>query len=300
MSHKLHYNKDQINLLYNIEIAIIFIAWFPYGLNPVRRFLESYKQYTSKSNSFCLYVILKDFPENANHIIEEYHKELNKLDKKWKTLNFNGGFDIDAYRYAATHIKCDYICFLNTNSVILTPNWIEKIISPMVNNPKIGAVGATGSYQSYVNTVFIQNKIYYDKTKNFKANFRKYKLFLKSIFYYSLHFQLFPNAHIRTNAFAIRQNDFLNLTFKPILKKYDAYRFESGRNGISQQLIKSGFIICIADKDGNTYMVDEWHKSKIYWQENQEQLIIADNQTQIYAEASQKDKQIYNRLAWGK
>jgi len=227
----------------NSTIGVVHLVWIPYGIEIFKRFIDSYQTYPSGYNHtlhilFNGYKVEEDVFNYENHLISkkiEYRKHLLKK-----------GQDIDAYKWIASIIPEKYLLFLNSYSIILAPNWLEKIISPLVKNPKIGAVGATGSLQSYVNTVFVQNNICYDKTKKFRDNFRKYKLFIKSIFYYSLHFQLFPNVHIRTNSFAIRKCDFLNLHFNRISKKYDAYRFESGRNGMSQQLIKSGLLLRMA------------------------------------------------------
>ena len=101
------------------------------------------------------------------------------------------------------------ICFLNTNTVLISENWLLKLVVNL-NQPRVGLVGATGSFES-----------------------------LSSI---NRLFPRFPNVHIRSNAFLIRR-DHAEKIFSDlnIRRKEDAYLAESGPDSITRRIISSVF-----------------------------------------------------------
>ena len=79
----------------------------------------------------------------------------------------------------------------------------------------------------------------------------------------------------------------------------DAYKCESGRRSITNQIIKSGKTILVIGKDGKAYEKEDWWKSNTFWRGSQQNLLISDNQTRAYAESEQRQKMIYSYYAWG-
>lgn len=159
--------------------------------------------------------------------------------------------------------------------------------------PGVGLVGATGSWQSHYTTVFKKHKIFYEFDKSVVYNFRKYKLFLKAVFFWRFLFGAFPSPHIRTTAFIIKPEIFFQLSNKQRFKtKFDAYIFENGRNSLTNQLLHKGFKILVIDNKGIHYEIGKWHLSKTFWISNQENLLISDNQTRIYDNAPEDQKKL--------
>ena len=130
-----------------------------------------------------------------------------------------------------------------------------------------GIISATGSFQSHYSLVFQKNKWSYESSNGYIHNFRKYKLFFKAFFYWRFLFKPFPNPHIRTNAFMIKRELFLSIKRAVVKDKMDAYCFESGRKGLTNQLLTKGYKTLILDKSGNTYEPDQWYQSKTFWNE---------------------------------
>ena len=71
-------------------------------------------------------------------------------------------------------------------------------------------------------------------------------------------------------------------------------------NQDNNQIIKQGLIPLLIDKDGNTCTIDKMHTSKTFWLQQQQNLMVADNQTEIYANALPQQKMIMSKKAWGK
>jgi hypothetical protein len=208
------------------RIAVVYLVWLPYDISLLDGFLKSYKEY--KSNvAHDLYVIFNGRVADSN--IDE-HLRLIQLncDTRVNYLELPGGQDIDAYFFAASQIKHELILFFNSFSKITAHSWLEAYCDNL--KKEVGLISATGSYQSYYSAVFQTNNLLPDFQKGIVANFRKYKLFVKAFFYWRFLFKPFPNPHIRTNAFMVRRELFLQLKHKRLKSKFEAYQFESGRN----------------------------------------------------------------------
>ena len=84
------------------------------------------------------------------------------------------------------------------------------------------------------------------------------------------------------------------------MKKFDAYVYESGKRGLSWQLLKSGYELLVVDKSGKVYTKEDWKGSGVFWIGGQENLLVSDNQTRSYEQAGPTDKRKLTYLAWGK
>jgi hypothetical protein len=117
---------------------------------------------------------------------------------------------------------------------------------------------------------------------------------------YSKHFDPFPNYHVRTNAFMLRRDILLKVRRPRLWSKLDAYAFESGKNGLTKQILNMGKLCLVIGQDGRSYPHEEWHRSNTFWQAHQENLLIADNQTSLYQHGSVEVRRGYSKHAWGR
>ena len=170
-----------------IEITVVYNLWLPYGFEPFKAFVESYLKHPA-GLEHELVIIIKDGKKEELDDLSIYTQLLSEYQINYQFIYFSGGYDIDAYFFAANKITSEYLFFLNTNSVLLTDNWLQKMYKTM-SLPNVGVCSATGSWMSYRSAVFVQNNWNYEFKQSFQVNFRKYKLLLKALFYYPF---LFP------------------------------------------------------------------------------------------------------------
>ena len=277
------------------SISVIHLVWLPYGVELFRQFIDSYVKFSSG----CEHTLLLVF-NGVNNTADtgSYHDYAKKHGINYSSFDVPAGQDLECYFTAAKKISVEYIMILNSFSVILHHNWLKLYIDNF-SDSKTGVVGSSASNQSYYSSVFQKNIYSWEKDKEFSYTFRKYKLFIKAFFYWRFLFKPFPNPHIRTNAFMIKRTLFLQLKHKPFVSKFAAYQFESGRKGFTKQLKKMGLYALVVDKNGKTYKEQDWKSSSTFWINNQENLLIADNQTNIYTAAAIAEKKKMTWLAWG-
>ncbi len=89
----------------------------------------------------------------------------------------------------------------------------------------------------------------------------------------------FPNPHIRTNAFMIERQVFLDVLPDSIETKNDSYLFESGPDGLTQRILQRGLQIVVVGADGRVYGMEEWAESDTFRLGGQRNLLVKDNQT---------------------
>ncbi|WP_247767706.1 hypothetical protein [Bradyrhizobium sp. 172] len=109
----------------------------------------------------------------------------------------------------------------------------------------------------------------------------------------------FPNPHIRTNAFMIERQVFLDALPDSIDTKHDSYLFESGPNGLTQRILQRGLTIVVVGANGNVYPMEEWPKSGTFRREDQRNLLIKDNQTRTFENMSAAGKRVFTAMTWG-
>ena len=109
----------------------------------------------------------------------------------------------------------------------------------------------------------------------------------------------YPAPHLRTNVFMISRELMLDLKVGHMPTKDDAYRFESGKNGLTAQVGQRRLKVLVVGRDGRGYEEDEWPISNTFWQSQQENLLVSDNNTRQYAEGDAIRKKFLSRFAWG-
>jgi hypothetical protein len=110
-------------------------------------------------------------------------------------------------------------------------------------------------------------------------------------------FNRFPNPHIRSNGFIVRRDRFLRFEVQPTKKS--AYSFESGPNGLSSTALREGKRLVLVDRNGRCIEKEDWPHAGCFRSGNQENLMMADNQTRSFAALSQPEKDTHLLMSWG-
>ncbi|MFP3556263.1 hypothetical protein SB861_36945 [Paraburkholderia sp. SIMBA_049] len=110
-------------------------------------------------------------------------------------------------------------------------------------------------------------------------------------------FPRFPNPHVRSNGFILKRADFLRFVVQPTKKS--TYGFESGPDGLSQTLAREGKRLTMVDRNGRYFDQEEWPHARCFRSGNQENLLIADNQTRAYDGLSAPERATHLMMSWG-
>ncbi|HWB25352.1 MAG TPA: hypothetical protein VG738_07720 [Chitinophagaceae bacterium] len=280
------------------DIAVIHLVWLPFGIDLFKEFIDSYLIYPAGYPHKLIIAfngLKAQHPNNPGEYID-YIKEKGILN--FECLYFESGQDISIYKQAAATISNEYILFLNSYSKIRAGNWLYFYVQNYTNN--VGLIGATGSFSSYL--AAINRKTARDVSSRMsvikKIQSIKYAIKLNTV--YRKWFSKFPNPHVRTTAFFIKRTIFNDIEMVDPKNKLQAYFFENGVNSITRQVLNKKLECVLIDKYGNCYKISEWPESKTFWQAGQENLLIADNQTEKYDLADIKIRRLLSCEAWGK
>lgn len=265
------------------SVAVVYLAREADGPEACERFLDSYRTF-SAGTPHDLVVIFKGFKDRER--TRALRNSLTGLHYREYTVE-DRGFDLTPYFAVGKSLDYDYFFFLNTYSRILAPDWLEKILRHLLD-PAVGLVGATASYES-IGADFVREN---ESWKFWGPVARQRRTWLKF-------FAPFPNYSIRSNAFAISKRVLDRIRVPEIREKMDAYRLESGRNGMTQQVLRMGLNPVVVGRDGAAYLPADWWKSDTFRQASQANLLIADNQTEIFDKAAPDVREMLARLAWG-
>jgi len=251
-------------------IAVVHLVRKRNGLAPLQGFLESYRRHAAgvPHELIVLYKGFgKDVPtDHAQALAGISHQRMFLPDR---------GFDLHPYFAALARFDHEFFCCLNSFSRILCADWLAKLHAPLASR-SAGLVGATGSCESLAALPAPKRWI----TQRY--------------------FAPFPNHHLRTNAFMAARGVLARVTLRPMLFKFFALAFESGKDGLTAQIGRLGFDALVVDRNGTAYARDRWHLANTFRQSMQEDLLVADNQTDAYAAADAVTRARLSRLAWGK
>jgi hypothetical protein len=274
------------------RIAVVHLVRAKNGIEPLRRFLDSYSL-LSPGIPHDLLIIYKGFrgripPEFAAALSATPHREIHSGDI---------GYDIAPYFHAARIPDYDFLCFLNSFSVILDQNWLLKLYSH-ASREGVGIAGATGSWESVYSD--LQGII---ETKNQPPGVVRKRLRsladTQLLKFYGKRFAPFPNFHIRTNAFMINRNLFLGIKRPRLILKIHAHEFESGRESLTGQILEKGLKPIVVGRDGAGYEKEHWHISGTFRQGEQGNLLVADNQTIRYHRLAPEEREKLRIHTWG-
>jgi hypothetical protein len=273
------------------DICVVHLVRAKNGIQPFRNFLESYLKYDSGADHDLLIIFKGFIGTNGTGQYTQLLKEIS-----FKAIHMHDfGFDIRSFFLAVNKINKKYFCFLNSFSTIRGREWLSKLNRNLTQNG-IGLVGATGSYESHYSNFLIEQKsIGFAKTQLAR---RLVHFFAKMKYEY--YFDPFPNYHIRTNGFMISQDVMRKIRHGIILSKMDAHRFESGKRSLTKQVLQMNLGVRVIGKNGEDYRMEDWCRSDTFRQGDQNNLLIADNQTNAYLDAGADLKRKLSGYAWGK
>lgn len=277
------------------SVSVVHLVWLPFGINLFKEFVQSYQLHSSGYNHK---LILLFNGVNKEEDLIPYYEWARERNLVYESFQQQKGWDLEMYRWAASQLNSEYVLFLNSYIRFMNDDWLAYFMKAAAL-PGAGIVGATGTWHSIFSMIHYETKLKWERNKTFKENFRKYKLIVKNFFLYRLWFPPFPNPHIRTSAFLIKRKIFLDLSFGAIKKKYDAYRWESGRNSFTRQIMKRGLKPLITDKNGTIYEMNQWKESHTFWSNDQANLLLTDNQTKKFEKADDQQKKFFTLMAWG-
>lgn len=289
------------------EVCLVHLVRACNGIEPFVDFLDSYRN-NPGGIEHDLLIVFKGF-ERPEHT-EAYRKLLAPIPHLSLEIS-DEGVDITAYFKAFNQFseRYRYFCFLNSFSVILDPEWLKKLHNH-VARPGVGLVGATGSWQGWGmkvrnnNLVSVVNSEILLPLAKFEARFWDGVAYIikgawRRLIIFPIYFYSFPNYHLRTNAFMISSEKFRKLKFFTIKSKVDAYKFESGKHGLTRQILGLGQQALIVGKDGSDYDMTVWNKSNTLWQSDQQNLLVSDNLTRDYQHGSPERRAFLSYCAWG-
>lgn len=286
------------------DICVVHLVRAKNGVDPFTQFLESYRQNPGGVDHDLL-IVFKGFDPSDSR--DDYFRLL----RPYRFISFDVpdiGFDITPYFSVARKYKDEYryFCFLNSFSVVQDHEWLGKLYHH-ISQDGVGMVGATGSWQGMGMTIPGHNIASVVKTRILSSGsdrtiWENLGYVMRGIgrrIIFPLYFPSFPNYHLRTNAFVVSGAILDDVRLPEIRNKMDAYKFESGRNSLTRQILGMGKQVLVIGKDGNSYRMEDWDKSNTFWRSEQQNLLVADNQTRDYLNGNPERREFLEHMAWG-
>lgn len=249
----------------NASLCLVYLSWTPYGLEPARRFLASYRARPAGTPHRLLVVFAGPEEDRSpwRHLFAELpHEE----------LHLGLGMDLGHYRTAVDRVAAERYCFLNTVSEPLVEDWLGRI-DRTLSRPEVGMVGATGSYES-------PNAIRPGPLRRLRPGFEP-----------------FPNPHLRTNGFALERDLILDLDWGAELTREETVLLEGGTRNLTRQVRERGLETLVVGRDG-AYPSQRWRESATFRRGEQPNLLIADNRTRHYQDGGALVRRGLAWLAW--
>jgi hypothetical protein len=275
------------------ELCVAHLVRRANGIEAFRRFLESYRRHPA-GVPHQLLLIFKGFrraPQLAPY------DALLEGSPHARTFVRDFGYDLAPYVKVAREQPYEYFIFLNSFSRILAAGWLEMLYRH-ARLPGVGIVGATGSYQSFASDHQAFRRA---PRPDLPAYTRPLLPLYRSVRYLLTirgQFPDFPNRHVRTNAFMIARDVMNALRLETFLRKWDAYRFESSRHGMTQQIMAAGRRALVVGADGRAYEPPDWPNARTFWISRQENLLVSDNRTRAYEDGSAALREQLAFRAW--
>lgn len=255
------------------EIAIVHLVWAPLGQEMLEGFLRAYRE-MPPGIPHRLAVILNGFHGSHARGLADAQRILADVEHQ-VVLPPRPIPDLAAYLLAAQQVEAERLCFLNSYSRPLVPDWLAMLDAPFTD-PSVGMVGASCSFESA-----------FSAAPRWLRPLRRRD------------FPPFPNPHLRSNAFVLDRELMLGLRWEVSRSKAVAWALESGRRSISNQVWKRGMKVLVVGRDGVAYPPERWRESETFRRGEQRNLLVADNRTEQYANADPKFKRRLERMAWG-
>lgn len=312
-------------------IAVVHLVWGPLGAGPLHEFLASYQRHPAGAEHELVVLFNNVTPARRAELEAELEGVEHSLLHTPAPLQ-----DLGAYAHAAATLEHERVCFLNSYSTILAPGWLA-LLEGALGEPRAGLVGATGSWASLhsavLNAFLLPNPYrrvvprrsvareqmraieleldreragHEDRTapselpaRTLAGSVRSTLAALRPMPEQLVRFAPFPAYHLRTNAFMLDRAAFASLRMRPLARKMDAYLLESGRASFTSQIQARGQRTLVVARDGACYDHPDWPASATFWQDDQQNLLVADNQTRSYANGGLDRRRLLAAFAWG-
>jgi hypothetical protein len=271
---------------------VAHLVWAPLGLGAFDGFLKSYRTFPAGA-SHQLVILYNGFRSAAE--LSEYSRLADDIPHTPHVFPCPL-LDLPAYFTAAGSSNAEYVCFLNSYSRILDEHWLDKMLT-CAQEENVGIVGATGSHESPYSTM-ANSRPLFASTFLHPYPFTVLREW-RALYLARRRFPPFPNPHVRSNSFLLKRDAFLALRRWKMQKKFPTFLFESGWQGMTRQLIAAGRRPLIVGRDGVGYEAPDWASARTYHSGRQENLLIEDNRTNLYQNATIEVQARMRWLSWG-
>ena len=302
-----------------MKLLLVHLVRRHNGPAPLHRFLDSYVAHApGVEHELLLAVKGFDTPADAEPSLAAARSR--GLDASHLHLP-DDGMDLTAYARVVSAVPADRYCFVNSYSRAVADRWLSHL-SAALDEPGVALAGATGSWASHQD--FRRYQLHLDSGYDeflegrerarlgFLALARQRnpakrdngRLAFKAIAALDMirdrgDSDSFPSPHLRTNAFIASRELMVELGIPRIRRKRDAYRLESGPASFTRRVEDLGARTVVVGRDGSRHDSADWPASRTFWQGAQENLLVADNQTDDYAEADSGGRRLLSQFAWG-
>ena len=192
-----------------MSIALVYLArGAGSGLLAAKKFFDAYRAFPPGC-PHDLIVISKGWDEI------EGQQALERMAQKYSARIIylpDDGYDWGAYMRLVPTLSQDWICFLNTHSQPRVDGWLNLLRLATTSSSKdVGAVGATGSWGTIAQFPWPHSPTASLRTL-FLFPLLPLRLLFHTIWFISKikDFPIYPNPHIRSNAFIVRRDIFLD------------------------------------------------------------------------------------------
>ena len=264
---------------------VVYLLYYPIAQKTLKDFIKYYKEFKS-GKKHQLLICFKGFNNNLKSI-NYWKKRIPLRYTFYLDKELNNDFDIGSFFRVATDYPGRLTLFLNSYAYPNCINWLKIFVNNYSAKSLIGGHGSFGSISS--------------ECLSFKYTDLSIYQSIKYGFVHFFYCKLFPNPHIRTSNFLIKAKDFLGLKVdkNKFVKKIFTNYFESGRFGMSAQLLKKGFKLLIVNSENKKFNIHDWINSKTAFLNNQEKLVISDHKTREYDKLSKNKKSELSKMNWG-
>lgn len=302
-----------------MSLALVHLVRKANGVEPFRAFLESYHALPAGADH-DLVLLLKGFGSERD--AREY-VALAGADASASLLVPDEGFDVGAYFAAAERLEHERICFVNSFTCVRVPGWLG-LLDAAAGKDGVGLVGATASCVSHWSwlryelglpsayaPIFPSRSVALEQMSRLavaqgmliqrraRGPLRRWLGALSRSSVFAHGYGEFPAHHVRTNGFLLETAVMRSLVRGRVRTKYDAYRLEGSTRSITGQVEALGLGTVVVGADGREYGRDAWAESRTFWQGDQENRLLDDNQTGVYDRADARLRDFLRRFAWG-
>jgi hypothetical protein len=297
--------------------CVLHLVWAPLGPAMLEEFLSAYRAHDA-GLEHTLVVLLNGFEGPDDRRLFDVEPVLEGVEHE-RVFTSGPVLDLEAYRQAATKVDARRLCFLNSYARPLAGGWLAAL-SQALDTPGAGLVGPSGSWGSIRSynrfmlglggpyarvfddrraTIATMASIATGQESSDQTGGHAPLHFARELLERSYGFRSFPAAHLRTSVFMLEADMLRDLQMPRLLRKPDALRLESGRDSITAQTERRGLRALVVGRDGESYALERWPASGTFWQRNQENLLIADKQSDDYELGDTAARVALSRYAWG-